>query len=219
MGAGTTDLAVFAGTQREGDAGLFRAVQQGKPLSLDMGGDYLDGLLGEAILRDVSGRDRADVMQREAEGYVRSWKERLFLDGLLQPTFRGGVIGAEIQLKDFIKYPGVRVFSNKLAAAVDSVLNSVKALTNPYHQLEEITFVAAGGGSGLPMVTRLATGMRQVGRRRYVMKDQSAAPAWFARNFSKDVSVFPQMAVAIGGAFPKVPGGDPNPGIIRRGSL
>lgn len=207
VGAGTTDLAVFAGTQGDASVGLTIATPQGITKSVTMAGDYLDDILREEVLSSVPESARSEVIERQAEGYAREWKEALFTDGQVQPTFAGGVVASPVKKEEFLELPKVKEFARTIREEVQEVLQSVRALAQQMerayeHPLREITILASGGGASLPMIKDLAR-QRVFG---LPMRDAGPAPGWFAQNHRDEVSVFHQMAVALGGAFPKLPG-------------
>jgi molecular chaperone HscA len=207
VGAGTTDFAVFAGTQGHDSVGLTVATPRGETKSVLMAGDYLDGVLREEILRSLPASARNDVVIRQSEGLAREWKESLFNDGQVQPTFAGGVVASPVAKGDFLHLDKVKHFSRTVRGAMEEVLGSVEGLAAQMsrvrdHPLREITILASGGGAGLPMIRNLA----RRGAFGLPMRDAGPAPGWFEQYHRDEVPVFHQMAVAIGGAFPKLPG-------------
>jgi len=222
VGAGTTDLAVFAGIQADGSVGITRAVPRGRSVSLSMAGDYLDDVLKRQILEGFPASDRSDVVVRQVEGRAREFKEILFTNGELKTTFVGGLVGPQIIRSDFVSLGPIREFTQVIGSAAGEVLQSVRGLTDLFaesheHPLSEISVLASGGGAMLPMIRQLAQGRREIGRHRFVVRDAGPAPGWFTQNFKDDPKVFYQMAVAIGGSFPRLPAGAPPADQIRRG--
>lgn len=209
VGAGTTDLAVFAGTQGYNSVGLTIATPLGETKSILMAGDFLDKVLREEIWDNLPASKRNDEIRLQAEGYARDWKEQLFEHGSVQPTFAGGVVASAIRRDDFLALPGVKLFTKSINDAVDGIFQSVSGLADQMaaaqsHPLTEITILASGGGAGLPMIKSLAK--RRLGKHGLRMRDAGPAPEWFVSYHRDEVPVFHQMAVAIGGAFPKLPG-------------
>jgi hypothetical protein len=223
VGAGTTDMASMAVIQHDDTAHIARAVPQGTPSSILKAGDLLDTILVEEIL-STTRFAAADVpsAQAQAEQNVRRWKEQLFRAGEVRPTFAGGRIGKAVELQSFLALGKVKSFERDIEKQFAEQLSSLAAITelfdsSAYHRLERIALVPAGGGARLPIVNKLASGIRHIGKSKVPVSSMGCEPAEFRKTHAQASDVFPQLAVAIGGSSPNYPEQpDQRAGFVRR---
>lgn len=195
MGAGTTDIAVLA---RAGDRVEEMLDAQ---VTLTQAGDYIDRVIANMALK-ASRLKKPDqqtelwwVMMRE----MRDFKETLFAEGRAAIRHNGKNI--VITMKDMARADDFRAFEADLADAYESALDTAAryAATDGGREVQS---VAVGGGAAAPFIqAMIRTKSRGAGRIKVTPKP--ATPEWAnAPEFRGNLApVFPQLAIAIGGAL------------------
>jgi molecular chaperone HscA len=207
VGAGTTDFGVFVATQLEDrPAAVFQV--PGTIHGLRQAGDTVDSLLRGAILQahnvDLGGPIGQRISKR-LNMDVRSFKERLFRDGVLRYRLADDSDG-EIALDQFLNLGGVQRFHDSLQKEFERVIERIpQSYLEGMFAKQGIEVVLTGGGAALPMVQELAKGSV---RSRGVTLHRTEArkvPAWIQDGYRDFAPEYSQLAVAIGGASPSLP--------------
>jgi molecular chaperone DnaK (HSP70) len=194
MGAGTTD---FAALVRVGD-GMFELSEA--RATLNQAGDFIDRIIANRALAAASwARTTAQktILWAELMRGMRDSKATLFEEGRLAMRLGGRVI--TITTRDIERDKDFQAFAKDLQAAYDLCVTIVRgdALVRERSAMEA---VAVGGGAGAPFIQALIAGKTKRGPR---ITPRPATPGWaHADEFGGNLApVFPQLAIAIGGAL------------------
>lgn len=195
MGAGTTDLAAIA---RDGDA--LTELSEAR-LTLKQAGDFVDNTIANVVLEGCTWArtdEQRGALWTALQRQMRQIKESIFVDGAATLDHEGRRIA--IKMRDVERHPDFRDFMASLTAAYDHVLGVVQtdALRRGSREVEA---VAVGGGAAAPFIHELIAKRR--GAAKVAVVKRPATPAWaHADNASGGLApVFPQLAIAIGGAL------------------
>lgn len=195
MGAGTTDIAALA---RQGARVTELDTAR---VTLKQAGDFLDTIIANRALA-LAPWARGPAMQTQLWALLmrqtRDIKESLFADG--RAVLRYDNRALTITMKDIERDPDFRDFLRALSAAYDESLDIVRD-DAVARKRSEIDAVAVGGGATAPFIQALIRHKPKRGRVRITARD--ATPKWaqdeaFQGNLAP---VFPQLAIAIGGAL------------------
>lgn len=201
IGAGTTDVAGFicVNNPEWDNARIFEI--SNAAAALNKAGNMLDQILLRHIL-GASSLTPDTTEYQSAALYVRrqrrALKEQLFTEGrlvVLLPTDEAVVV----DLETFLDLPHMRDFETSLH---DLVAKSAEVVAG---ESSRIKLVATGGGSRLPVVTKLAATGVQIGQRRISFELVNAMPDTLATTNPELSEAFPQVAVAFGGSLPELP--------------
>lgn len=211
VGAGTTDFGLFVSTRRPEDDDSEAKVFQ-VPASIQglmQAGDKVDGILRAFICKhesvdenDTSGRlIRADLGRK-----IRGLKETLFKTGSLEYVLADGTVG-KITLDEFLADATVKRFGLLVEEGFKKSLAAVDDTWLRWLAMEGVKLhvVLTGGSSALPMMQALATGPIEVKGFKIMRKAVSPQPKWMEDVSEELTSVYPQLAVAIGGAADEMP--------------
>jgi molecular chaperone DnaK (HSP70) len=195
MGAGTTDIAVLA------RAGARTEELRDAQTTLTQAGDFLDRVIANLAVDAARLRNQAQQadLWRAIMGRMRDFKETLFAEG--RASFRDGVKPITLSLKDFARSKDFRSFEAALVDAYDAALETARG----YAVLDggrEIQAVAVGGGAAAPFIQQIIR-RKPRGAGRVSVTPKPATPDWaHAKEFQGNLApVFPQLAIAIGGAI------------------
>ena len=205
VGAGTSDFAMFH-VSEDPDRDIYRAWSiEGCNRSLHQAGDTLDTALQQVILEkayiDPSHPDFSYIIP-QLRMKLREFKEQLFREKTLSYYLSNGDRGI-VELDSFLENPMVQRFSENLIKTFNEVLERADESFFRRFDGEELTVVFTGGGATLPMVESLAEGDCEI--RGFVLDKEAAdlVPEEFLGD--EELSfVYPQLAVAIGGAQPNI---------------
>jgi len=205
VGAGTSDFAMFH-VSEDPDRAIFRAWSiEGCNRSLHQAGDTLDTILQQVILEnsyiDPNHPDSSYIIP-QLRMKMREFKEQLFREKILNYYLSNGDRGT-IELDDFLENPMVQRFSENLNKIFNEVLEHADESFFKRFNGKKLTVVFTGGGATLPMVKHLAEGNCKI--RGFVLTREAAdlVPEEFLDD--EELSfVYPQLAVAIGGAQPNI---------------
>lgn len=210
VGAGTTDFGLFVVTRRSEDDEVRVFQVPASIQGLMQAGDKVDNLLRTFIARkesidtaDNAGRmNMADLARK-----IRSLKEALFIAGQVDYTLPDGTIG-HLTLKEFLADDRVRRFGSLVE---EGFRKSLEALDNSWLELlarpgMRLRVVLTGGSSQLPMMRSLAEGPIVVKNTFSIVRERvDARPQWLEQESEELNLVYPQLAVAIGGAAERMP--------------
>lgn len=194
MGAGTTDIAAI-GLEESGlkEIGIARR-------TIDVACDAIDQILVDLILGKgpKEKKGQASALWKTAALSVREQKEALFRDRQMGVRYDGKVIRLKLSdLEGDADYKGVR---KTLASAYGQALS---LLCEPAQlgQARELIVAPVGGGASFGLVQEIVKKERPRGKVAVRLAD--AAPKWtHAPAFGGALApIFPQLAVAIGGAL------------------
>ncbi len=203
VGAGTSDLALFVVVE-DPERNLFNAFPvEGCNQSLHMAGDTLDSALQQTILKKAgivpSDHDYSFIIQNLRK-QIRSFKEDLFRDEYCVVNLVNGA-RVRVGLEEFLQEESVNRYQKNLADKFEDVLRGMtKSLAHRFGS-GGLSVVLTGGGASLPMVKYLAKGTFTLHNIPLRKNEVAMVP----EDFEDDVelaTVYPQLAVAIGGTMP-----------------
>ncbi len=193
VGAGTADVAALA---RQGARTVELAEAR---VTLKQAGEFIDRVIANMVL-DAAGWARTPEQKTELWAVLmrqmRDIKETVFADGHATLRHEGRKIA--LSMHDIERNPDFRDFLENLADAYDHGLAVVR--NSAARVRSNVQAVAVGGGAGAPFVQELL--QRRTSRPPRVIA-RPATPEWaHAREFKGNLApVFPQLAIAIGGAL------------------
>lgn len=195
MGAGTTDIAALT---RVGG----RTVElPDARMTLKQAGDFIDRVIANRILDGASwvrGPEQQGELWAVLMRQMGDIKETVFADG--KATLRHQGRSLNLAMRDIERDADFRDFLKELSAAYDHALAVLRDDANARGQ-SEVHAIAVGGGATAPFIQDLLRRKAGSGRSRIVPRP--ATPEWaHAREFQGNLApVFPQLAIAIGGAL------------------
>lgn len=207
VGAGTTDFGLFL-LREEEEREISKVFQvPGSIKALMQAGDRIDMMLKKFIL-DAQGVDLSEqhgrLVAADLSRRIRGLKERLFASGSVQYVLTDGTRG-KIDLDDFMASRPVREFSERVEQGFKEVLDGLDDTWVSYLTKADLTVVLSGGGANLPMMQALARGWVEIKGKRIARKLVNPLPAWISEESPDLEPVYPQLAVAIGGAAHELP--------------
>lgn len=194
MGAGTTDMAV-----------LMRADNQMHELAdarvtFNQAGDFLDRLIADRALKSASwakSTAQKTALWGDLMRAMPDLKAAMFAEGRASRRYERRLIN--VSLRDIERDQDFKAFLKELQAAYAHCVAVARgdALLRENASIEA---VAVGGGAGAPFIQELISGATKRGPR---VTPRPATPGWahsevFGGNLAP---VFPQLAIAIGGAL------------------
>ncbi len=195
MGAGTTDIAALA---RLGP----RTIELPEArVTLKQAGDFIDRVIANRVLESAKWAKRPG---EKAElwsvlmNQMADIKEAIMADG--RATLRNQGRSMTLSLKDVEKDEDFREFQKSLRQAYDHALAIVRDDARARGR-SEVQAIAVGGGASAPFIQELIRRKMESTRPRVIPRP--ATPDWaHAREFRGNLApVFPQLAIAIGGAL------------------
>lgn len=209
VGAGTTDFGLFVHTQGENfdQSKLFQI--PGSIHGVMQAGDRVDAMLLNLILNKekVDSKDSAgSVIAADLRRKIRLLKETLFKTESLDYILSDGTSG-RITLAEFLADEVVKRFALGVEKGFKEALDKVDETWLQWLAKEgvKLNVVLTGGSSRLPMMQSLATGYVEVKGHRIVRRASDAKPRWMDDAPEELNTVYPQLAVAIGGAAEVLP--------------
>lgn len=210
VGAGTTDFGLFVVTRRQDEESVRVFQVPASIQGLMQAGNKVDTLLRLFIARkesidmaDNAGRmNMADLGRR-----IRTLKEALFIAGEVDYTLADGTPG-RVSLHDFLADEQVQRFE---ALVEEGFRKSLEALDDSWLRWlsqpgNRLRVVLTGGSSQLPMMRALARGTVVIKEAYRVEREPAdARPLWLEGESEELNAVYPQLAVAIGGAAEEMP--------------
>lgn len=209
VGAGTTDFGLFISTHHP-DSGEQRVFQAPQSIhGLMQAGDKIDGLLRASIAKresidttDTSGRMILSSLTLQ----IRSLKEILFRTGTLEYSLSDGTTG-KIGRDEFLAEETVKRFGQAVEDGFKKTLTALDDTWLRWLAMDGVNLhvVLTGGSSSLPMMLALADGVIEVKGHRIMRKQVNPTPRWMEDMPKELLAVYPQLAVAIGGAAESMP--------------
>jgi len=202
VGAGTTDIAGFVVIHRS-DTGELKVVEiEEAAVAIRWAGNLLDQYLSKFILLKAGfsdGSAEAQALENRLRKERRSVKETLFNEQSAIISLPNDT-DLKVDLDEFLATNEVRGFSEKLQVTVAQAFDAMGMFAN------KLLIVATGGGASLPMVqdlSKIAINTSLHGK--IVLKRRAAMSEALAAEYPELEDVYPQLAVAIGGALPELP--------------
>lgn len=200
MGAGTTDLAGF-----ERDPDLSELVEvDGTRQCCMLAGDELDNILIDLFVRSSreSKLDRQDRLWRRLRLSVTNLKRDLFSKGKSAFKHERGLVrvthDALSRDRSFRAYR--RALIKSIASSIGPLLQQAKRA-----RASGVTVLLAGGGANLPFLADLVrAGAAQCGSKLRLDIERFGANWSLPHRHHPFAGVFPQMAIAMGGALAPV---------------
>jgi molecular chaperone DnaK (HSP70) len=196
MGAGTTDIAAIA---RSG--GRMEELPQAR-VTLKQAGDFIDRVVANIVLDAnawARGPEQQTILWRLLMRHMRDIKESLYADGKAMLRHENRTVS--VAMRDVEKDRDFKDFVKNLQRAYDE---SMEAVRDSAHERKRrgVQTVAVGGGANAPFVQALLT-RKPPRSSKLVIEPRPATPEWaFAPEFRGNLApVFPQLAIAIGGAL------------------
>ncbi|WP_176079429.1 hypothetical protein [Paraburkholderia tropica] len=211
-GAGTTDFGLFFAMRKENleEPRVFQVAPS--ILGLNYAGDRIDLLLQKFIC-DEESIDQTSMQGKmvalDLRRRIRVLKELLFVSGELDYVLADSTIG-HIKRDDFCNWEQVQKFSERLEQGFRDALASVDVTYLDYLATDPVRLqvILTGGSSKLPMLASLGSGYVEVKGRKIQRTLVDATPEWIAQGGDEMQSIYPQLAVAIGGAAEELPSTD-----------
>lgn len=195
MGAGTTDIAALA---RVGPR-TFELPEA--RMTLKQAGDFIDRVIANQVLESAKWAKRPEARTELWSVLMRQMgdiKEAVMADG--RATLRNQGRSITLALRDIEKNEDFRDFQKSLREAYDHALAIVRDDAGARGRAE-VQAIAVGGGASAPFIQDLIRRKMESSRPRVMPRP--ATPDWaHAREFRGNLApVFPQLAIAIGGAL------------------
>ena len=198
VGAGTTDFAMFARVDREGERNLFRI--KDSVTTIRIAGNAVDDalvdyLMSQAGVTDGHSRRRAIIADLKRD--IRLIKEELFTKRTVtRPLIND--MKTEATLEGFEDCQAMIRLRDRMEEKFREVLSAIDSSWLSFPRLEVFL---TGGGASLNMVTRLAAERPVVvGERTVTPVRVAQPPPWLEEECEDVVDFYPQLAVCIGGA-------------------
>lgn len=203
VGAGTTDIAGFVAVHRN-DTGEVKIIEiEEAAIAIRWAGNLLDQYLSNYIIGKSGfslGSAEAQALENKLRKERRNIKEQLFTENFVMIDLSNDTDYVEVELDDFLATEEVKRFTAKLHATVAQSIDAMGMFAN------KLMLVATGGGASLPMVEGLASvplETEQHGAVKLTLK--AVMSEALVDEYPELEEVYPQLAVAIGGALPELP--------------
>lgn len=219
-GAGTTDFGLFFVMRNKSleEPQVFQVPASIK--GLNQAGDKVDLLL-QAYIRAKESFDPTSTLGKLVEAdlrrRIRVLKELLFTNGRLDYVLADSTMGT-VELDDFLRAPSVQQFTKRLEDGFREALHAVDTSYLDYLAMDPVRLqvILTGGSSKLTMMSALASGYIEVHGKKIRRAEVDAAPEWMGNESEEMRTVYPQLAVAIGGASEELPSTEFGPAELVR---
>ncbi|WP_434661508.1 hypothetical protein P5W99_00860 [Paraburkholderia sp. A3BS-1L] len=211
-GAGTTDFGLFLALRNQ-------AMDEPKVIQVassikgsGQAGDKIDQCL-QAFIGQREGFDpkstHGAMIEADLRRRIRVLKELLFATGSLEYTLADRTVGSFTR-EEFCNDLRVQSFAKLLKKGFVDALSDVNESYLDYLARDPVKLqvILTGGSSRLPMIQDLAHGVIEVKGRKISCVPVEAMPDWMEHATEAMRSVYPQLAVAIGGAEEHLPSTD-----------
>jgi molecular chaperone HscA len=209
-GAGTTDFGLFISRKKSEDdePRIFQIFESVK--GIKQAGDKVDNLLRGFIAQKES-IDSSDnpnkLILADLTRRIRSFKEVLFKTGELEYTLSDDTVG-RIRLDDFLADEKVTRFHQAVENGFKEALEAVDESWLHWLAMDGVRLhvVLTGGSSTLPMIQTLGKGLIVVKDNYRILRELvDSKPGWMDDMPDELLTVYPQLAVAIGGSAETIP--------------
>lgn len=209
VGAGTTDFGLFVSTKKSEDEEprFFQIAESIQGLM--QAGDKVDGLLRGFIAQKESidpSDNSGKLILADLTRQIRSLKEVLFKTGELEYTLTDDTFG-KIRRDDFLADEKVIRFGEAVEKGFKKALEAVDESWLSWLEKDGVRLhvLLTGGSSPLPMMQALGNGLIVVKGHRIIRKSIDPQPDWMDDMPNELLTVYPQLAVAIGGTAKTMP--------------
>ena len=198
VGAGTTDFAMFARVDREGEVKLFRVKES--VTTIRIAGNAIDDALLDYLMLQAGvaeGHSRRRAIRADLQREIRLIKEELFTR---RTVTRQLINDMKIKAtwKDFEECQAMIRLRDRMEEKFHEVLSAIDPSWLSFPTLEVFL---TGGGASLNMVTRLAAERPvAVGEKTVTPVRVTKPPPWLEEECEDVIDFYPQLAVCIGGA-------------------
>jgi len=210
VGAGTTDFGLFVVQENPKNESAW-ATQIGNGIEgIRQAGDNIDLILRHEIMKrhGILSSGEGPMRKRiidDLELRIRRYKETLFRLEKLEYTLSDDSRGL-ISLDEFLGLEEIKRFVTSLEDAFQRVLDRVslswiKGVIAP----KGLTVILTGGGARLPMIQNLAENIISTRGLGILRSKGLALPTWITEDYPEFGDEYPQLAVAMGGASPRLP--------------
>lgn len=193
MGAGTTDITALA----RADSRMAELMHARS--TLNQAGDFIDRIIANRVIasdrraRSIEEQSRLwTVLMRQ----MRDLKETLFAEGAVKVRHDGRVL--DFSMRELERDRDFRQFNKTLTEVYDRGIAAIRA--SGADRRAAVLAVAVGGGASAPFIQAL---LKRGASRNLPVSALPATPQWaHAPEFQGNLApVFPQLAIAIGGAL------------------
>lgn len=214
-GAGTTDFGLFFVIRNKSlnEPKVFQVTASIK--GLNQAGDKVDQLL-QASIRAKESFDPTStsgkLVEADLRRRIRVLKEILFTTGKLDYVLADSTMGT-VTRNEFLKTPSMLQFTKRLEDGFRESLQAVDKSYLDYLAMDPVRLqvILTGGSSRLTMMADLAGGYIEVNGKKIRRASIHSEPEWMADESDEMRAVYPQLAVAIGGAFSELPSAEFGP--------
>jgi hypothetical protein len=202
MGAGTTDIAAFERDSTVAPSGL--AEIPGSRQCCILAGDELDNILIDLLVRSSGKRnlDQQDKLWRAVKLAARPLKQELFQQG--RSVFKTKNGNAHVSRDTLANDPAFRDYCRALTQAIAASLMPLIERARAV-DAQAVTVLLAGGGSNLPFLADLVKAAAAKVKFKLPLRIESFGANWTLPHHRHPFTgVFPQLAIAMGGALAPV---------------
>ena len=196
VGAGTTDFAMFARVDREGEMNLFRI--KDSVTTIRIAGNAVDDALVDYLMLQAGvteGHSRRRAITADLQRDIRLIKEELFTKRTVTRQLINDM-KTEATLEGFEECQAMIQLRDRMEEKFHEVLSAINSSWLSFPRLE--VFVT-GGGASLNMVTRLAAARSvAVGEKVVTPERVTEPPPWIEEECEDVIDFYPQLAVCIG---------------------
>lgn len=197
-GAGTTDFAMFARVDREGEMNLFRI--KDSVTTIRIAGNAVDDALVDYLMLQAGvtdGHSRRRAITADLQRDIRLIKEELFTKRTVTRQLINDM-KTEATLEGFEECQAMIRLRDTMEEKFHEVLSAIDSSWLSFPRLEVFL---TGGGASLDMVTRLAAERPVVvGEKTVTPVRVTQPPPWLEEECEDVVDFYAQLAVCIGGA-------------------
>lgn len=198
VGAGTTDFAMYARFEHEGEVRLCRI--KDSVTTIRVAGDVIYSALLDFFLEQADsteGQTRLGAIRADLQRDIRLLKEELFINKVVTRQLVNDM-KVTATFEEFKACPAMIRFQERIHKKFHEVLSGVDP---SWSALRSLHVFFTGGGAALPMVTSLAIKPSiEISGRVVDLVGVMQPPSWLERECEEVVDAYAQLAVSIGGA-------------------
>ena len=198
VGAGTTDFAMFARVEHEGELHLYRI--KDSVTTIRVAGDAIDTALMDYLLEQTNvteGHSQLGAVRADLQRDIRLVKEELFRNRSVTRQLVNDM-KTEARLEDFEECPAMVRLRNAIQEKFEEVLSGIH---ESWWSFRELQVFFTGGGASLNMVKRLAGNQPiRFGKNVITPVGVMRPPPWLEEECEEVIDAYPQLAVCIGGS-------------------
>lgn len=207
VGAGTTDFGLFV-IRENPEIDLHKVFQVSETVMMvKQAGDKVDSHL-LFFIADAWKIDKADthgrVILADLRRQIRQLKERLMDTGVLEHVLADST-PVRVTRDEFLASPQMVLFRDTVAKALVESLSLADDTYLQWVARQGLKVVLTGGGARLKTIQELTSGSIKVRGYEIKLERIDPTPEWLGETAPDLVPIYPQMAVAVGGAAPELP--------------